>query len=67
MLVLAVALAALSLVAAQAAGAALLRSPPDGLLRSNFRGASIPVVGGIVIVAGLVVAEGAFGAVALLW
>ncbi len=66
-LVLAVALAALSLVAAQATRTALLKSPPAGLLRSNFRGASIPVVGGIVIVAGLVMAEGGFGVVALLW
>jgi UDP-GlcNAc:undecaprenyl-phosphate GlcNAc-1-phosphate transferase len=66
-LVLAVALAVVSLVAAQAARTALLKNPPAGLLRSNFRGASIPVVGGIVIVGGLVVAEGAFGVVALLW
>lgn len=59
MVALAVALAVLAVAAAAPVAAGLLRSPPAGLLRTNFRGADIPIVGGVVLLAGLLAGEAA--------
>ena len=53
MVFLALTVAALALTVAALVGASLLASPPPALLRTNFRGKQIPVVGGLVIVSGL--------------
>src|SRR5437870_1683210 len=53
MVFLAIALAFLSLAVAAALCGSLLTHPPSGLVRTNFRGSEVAVVGGIVILAGL--------------
>jgi UDP-N-acetylmuramyl pentapeptide phosphotransferase/UDP-N-acetylglucosamine-1-phosphate transferase len=54
-------LAGITLVSAYLAGLAvrpwLIRQPPFGSVRKNFRGVTVPVVGGAVIVMGLLVAQ----------
>ncbi|MEA2533908.1 MAG: hypothetical protein QOJ93_1719 [Actinomycetota bacterium] len=57
MVFLAIAVAALALTVAAVVGTSLLARPPAGLLRTNFRGREIPVVGGLVILAGLLGGE----------
>jgi UDP-N-acetylmuramyl pentapeptide phosphotransferase/UDP-N-acetylglucosamine-1-phosphate transferase len=54
---LALAVALLSLAVAAALCGSLLAHPPSGLLRTNFRGSRVAVVGGIVILAGLLAGE----------
>ena len=66
MVVLALAVAALSVTVAGLLIAGVLASPPAGLLRENFRGTPVPAVGGLVIAGVALVAEVALaGAVAL--
>jgi UDP-N-acetylmuramyl pentapeptide phosphotransferase/UDP-N-acetylglucosamine-1-phosphate transferase len=57
MVFLAIAVAALALTVAALVATSLLARPPAGLLRTNFRGREIPVVGGVVILAGLLAGE----------
>lgn len=57
MLFLAVALVILSAAVAAPTAHALLTRPPSGLLRPNFRGSQIPVVGGHVLLAGVLAGE----------
>src|SRR5437870_5971277 len=57
MVFLAIALAFLSLAVAAALCGSLLTHPPSGLVRTNFRGSEVAVVGGIVILAGLLAGE----------
>jgi UDP-GlcNAc:undecaprenyl-phosphate GlcNAc-1-phosphate transferase len=57
MLLLVIALAALSAAAAGPVAAALLARPPAGLLRTNYRERQIPLVGGLVLLAGLLAGE----------
>jgi UDP-N-acetylmuramyl pentapeptide phosphotransferase/UDP-N-acetylglucosamine-1-phosphate transferase len=57
MVFLAVAVAALALSVAAIVCASVLARPPAGLVRTNFRGKEIPVVGGLVILAGLLAGE----------
>jgi len=57
MVFLAIAVAALALTVAALVATSLLARPPAGLLRTNFRGREIPVVGGLVILAGLLAGE----------
>ncbi len=66
MVFLALTVAALALTVAALVGTSLLRRPPAGLLRTNFRGRDIPVVGGLVIVAGLLAGEAALSVAYLL-
>src|SRR5216683_2690516 len=67
MVFLAIAVAALALTVAALVGTSLLRRPPAGLLRTNFRGRDIPVVGGLVIVAGLLAGAAVGLVVGALW
>ena len=48
---------ALALTVAALVCTSVLTRPPAGLVRTNFRGKEIPVVGGLVIVAGLLAGE----------
>ena len=57
MVFLAIAVALLSLAVAAAICSSLLAHPPAGLIRTNFRGSQVAVVGGIVILAGLLAGE----------
>jgi UDP-GlcNAc:undecaprenyl-phosphate GlcNAc-1-phosphate transferase len=57
MVFLALTVAALALIVAALVCTSLLASPPPALLRTNFRGQQIPVVGGLVIVSGLLAGE----------
>src|SRR5438309_3610512 len=66
MVFLALTIAALALTVAALVGASLLASPPPALLRTNFRGKQIPVVGGLVIVSGLLAGEVALAVTYLL-
>src|SRR2546421_8184001 len=66
MVFLAFAVAALALTVAALACTSLLARPPAGLVRTNFRGREIPVVGGIVILAGLLAGEVALAVTYLL-
>src|ERR1700730_2395631 len=66
MVFLALTVAALALTVAALVGTSLLARPPAGLLRTNFRGREIPVVGGLVILAGLLAGEVALAATYLL-
>jgi UDP-N-acetylmuramyl pentapeptide phosphotransferase/UDP-N-acetylglucosamine-1-phosphate transferase len=66
MVFLAMAVAALALTVAALVCTSLLATPPAGLVRTNFRGKEIAVVGGIVIVAGLLAGEVALAVAYLL-
>src|SRR5437870_634572 len=57
MVFLAIAVTLLSLAVAAAICSSLLAHPPAGLVRTNFRGSEVAVVGGIVILAGLLAGE----------
>jgi UDP-GlcNAc:undecaprenyl-phosphate GlcNAc-1-phosphate transferase len=57
MLFLAVALAILSAAVAAPVAVALVSRPPAGLLRPNYRGAPVPLAGGLVLLAGLLAGE----------
>jgi hypothetical protein len=48
---------AAALAAALFFARSLVRTPPQGLMVRNFRGAAIPVVGGLVLVAGILAGE----------
>jgi UDP-N-acetylmuramyl pentapeptide phosphotransferase/UDP-N-acetylglucosamine-1-phosphate transferase len=66
MLFLAIAVAALALTIAALVCTSLLASPPAALLRTNFHGKEIPVIGGLVIVSGLLAGEVALAVTYLL-
>src|SRR5260370_40096746 len=66
MVFLSLTVAALGLTVAVLVCASLLASPPPALLRTNFRGKEIPVVGGLVIVSGLLAGEVALAVTYLL-
>ncbi len=66
MVFLAITVAALALTVAALVCASLLATPPPALLRTNFRGREIPVVGGLVIVSGLLAGEVALAVTYLL-
>lgn len=57
MLLLALAVGALSLTVAAVVCGGMLAHPPEGLLRDNFRGAAVPVVGGMVILGAVLAGE----------
>jgi UDP-N-acetylmuramyl pentapeptide phosphotransferase/UDP-N-acetylglucosamine-1-phosphate transferase len=56
-MVLALALAALALAVAALLCTSLLAHPPTGLIKANYRGRAVPVVGGLVILSGLLAGE----------
>jgi UDP-N-acetylmuramyl pentapeptide phosphotransferase/UDP-N-acetylglucosamine-1-phosphate transferase len=57
MVFLAIAVALLSFAVAASVCSSLLAHPPAGLVRTNFRGSHVCLVGGIVILAGLLAGE----------
>lgn len=57
MVFLALTVGALALIVAVLLSTTLLSHPPAGLVRTNFRGAAVPAVGGLVILGGLLAGE----------
>lgn len=66
MVALALSLVVLAVAAAAPVAGALLRTPPAGLLRTNYRGTQVPMVGGVVLLAGLLAGEAALSVTTLL-